>query len=193
MNSKQESLQYSAALAITRVIKGTSSSKLHKKFGLESLKLRKTFRRPCSSDNITSTGHPTYLFNLIPKSTHGCQKRFSCKIPTYECRTDTFMHFFFPWIFATWNQIHPETWNASVGVFMKHLLYEIRPVPHAVYNTYNYNGLKLVTWLRLGLSHLNEHRFDHIFENFIDPLCTCRLSQYLTSSRAAITMTLSDI
>ena len=29
--------------------------------------------------------------------------------------------------------------------------------------------------LRLGLSHLNEHRFNHNFENCINPLCTCTL------------------
>ena len=44
MSRKQVSLQYSAALAITGVIKGTSRSKLHNELGLESLKLRKTFR-----------------------------------------------------------------------------------------------------------------------------------------------------
>ena len=72
MNRKQVSLQYSAALAITGVIKGTSRSKLHNELGLESLKLRKTFRPLYWSDNMTSTGHPIYLLNLIPKSTHGC-------------------------------------------------------------------------------------------------------------------------
>ena len=29
--------------------------------------------------------------------------------------------------------------------------------------------------LRLGLSHLNEHRFNHNFQNCINPLCTCSL------------------
>ena len=29
--------------------------------------------------------------------------------------------------------------------------------------------------LRLGLSHLNEHRFNHNFNNCINPLCTCSL------------------
>ena len=74
MNSKQKSLQYSAAFPITGVIKEISRSKVYKIFGMESLKLRKTSRRPCSSDNIISTGHPIYLFNLIIKSTNGCQK-----------------------------------------------------------------------------------------------------------------------
>ena len=32
-----------------------------------------------------------------------------------------------------------------------------------------------LTRLRLGLSHLNEHRFNHNFKNCINPLCTCSL------------------
>ena len=39
-----------------------------------------------------------------------------------------------------------------------------------VYNIKNYNGLKLLPRLRLGLSHLNAHRFNHNFQNCINPL-----------------------
>ena len=38
INSKLESIQYNAALAITGAIKGTSRSQLYKELGLESLK-----------------------------------------------------------------------------------------------------------------------------------------------------------
>ena len=36
-------------------------------------------------------------------------------------------------------------------------------------------GLKLLTRLRLGLSHLNEHRFNHNFKSCLNHLCTCSL------------------
>ena len=36
-------------------------------------------------------------------------------------------------------------------------------------------GLKLPTRLRLGLSHLNEHRFNHNFDSCSNPLCSCSL------------------
>ena len=155
-------------MAVTGIIKGTSRTKLYKKLGLESLKSRRTFRCLCSFHEILSTGLPTYLFSLIPKSTHGYQTRTLGNIPTYQCRTDTFKRSFFSWTIVTWNKIHLET------VFKKHLsLKEICPVPHLVYNICNPNGLKLLTRLRLGLSHLNEHRFNHNFEDCINPLCTC--------------------
>ena len=51
INSKLESIQCNAALAITGALKGTSRSKLYKELGLESLKSRRTLRRLCTSQN----------------------------------------------------------------------------------------------------------------------------------------------
>ena len=41
-----------------------------------------------------------------------------------------------------------------------------------IYNTHIPIRLKLLTGLRLGLSHLNEHKFKHNFQDYINPLCT---------------------
>ena len=41
--------------------------------------------------------------------------------------------------------------------------------------TFNPMGLKLLTRLRLDLSHHFEHRFNQIFQSFINPLCSCSL------------------
>ena len=45
----------------------------------------------------------------------------------------------------------------------------------ANFNVCNFAGFRLLTRLQLGLSHLNEHRFNHNFQNCINPLCTCSL------------------
>ena len=37
-------------------------------------------------------------------------------------------------------------------------------------------GLKLLTSFRLGLSHLNEHRFNHNFQSCINPSSSCSLT-----------------
>ena len=34
-------------------------------------------------------------------------------------------------------------------------------------------GIKLLTRLRLGLSHLREHKFKHNFQDCLNPLCLC--------------------
>ena len=51
----------------------------------------------------------------------------------------------------------------------------IRLIPYSVFGIFNPQGLKLITRLWLGLSHLNEHRFKHNFNDCINPLCTCGL------------------
>ena len=66
-----ESVQYCAVLAITGAIKVISRFKLCKELELESLKSRKTLWCLYSFYEIISTGIPTDLFNLIPKSTNG--------------------------------------------------------------------------------------------------------------------------
>ena len=81
---------------------------------------------------------------------------------------------------STWRTSNMKKFS-SLTVFKKHLLKEIRHVLHSVYNICYPNGLKLLTRLRLGLSHLNEHRFNHNFKNCINPLCTCSLEVKSTS------------
>ena len=40
-------------------------------------------------------------------------------------------------------------------------------------NCHNPEGIKLITRLRLGLSHFREHKFKHSFKDTINPLCNC--------------------
>ena len=81
-----------------------------------------------------------------------------------------------------------------ITVFSKQSLKEIQPDPHPVYNTYKSIGLKL-TRLIIGLSHLNEHRFNHNSESCVKPLCACSLKAGTTTffSCTAITLTLTDL
>ena len=89
-----ESVQYNASLAITGAIKGTSRLKLYNEIGLESLKFRRWFR--CTFYKIKSTGLPSYLFELIPKSSHMYNTRSLEDVATLYSRTDIFKYSFFP-------------------------------------------------------------------------------------------------
>ena len=44
---------------------------------------------------------------------------------------------------------------------------------NSVYNCHNLKGIKLITRLHLGLSHLREHKFKHNFQESLNPLCNC--------------------
>ena len=58
-------------------------------------------------------------------------------------------------------------------IFKKYLLNFIRSNSNNVFNINNPLGLKLLTRVRIGFSHLKEHKFKHNFQDSVDPLCSC--------------------
>ena len=44
-----------------------------------------------------------------------------------------------------------------------------------IYNVHNPVGLKLLSRLRIGVSHLNQHKLNHNFPDWLNPLCSCSL------------------
>ena len=51
--------------------------------------------------------------------------------------------------------------------------YFIRPEANNIFNVYNAKGIKLLTRLGVGFSHLKKHNFRHNFIDAINPLCSC--------------------
>ena len=45
-------------------------------------------------------------------------------------------------------------------------------MPNSIYNIHNPLGVKYLTRLRIGFSHLKEHKFKHNFHYSIDPMCS---------------------
>ena len=92
------------------------------------------------------------------------------KIIQHHCRTDTFSC-----TIVEWNKLDLQCHKCTYNVFRNHLLKSIQPLSNPIYNIHHALGIPLLTRLRLGLSHINEHRFNHNFANYINPLCTCTL------------------
>ena len=172
---KLESVQYKAALAITGAIQGTSREKIYKELGLESLKNRRWYKRLYCVFKIMNEEAPEYLTNILPK----CQQTIATRnsnIPTFYCRTDCFKFSFFPSTLKDWFNLDSSIRNSeSLAIFKTRLLSLIRPFQSNVYNIFDPIGLKLLTRLRLGFSHLNEHKFRHNFQDCLNPLCLCSL------------------
>ena len=61
----------------------------------------------------------------------------------------------------------------SINLFKKNILTFIRLGPNKVFNIYNPYGLKLLTRLRLGLSHLRGYKFNHNFSDSLDEIWLC--------------------
>ena len=173
--NKIESIQYNCALAITGAIKGTSREKLYRELGLEYLVQRRWFRRLSYFYRINSSKLPHYLFQLIPTISHNYLTR-NVNIPPLRCRTNFYSDSFIPYSIKEWNNIDPDVRNlTSYTAFRKYLLKMIRPSPNNLYGVHDPVGLKLLTRIRLSLSHLREHKFRHNFQDTVNPLCTCSL------------------
>ena len=172
---KLESVQYKVTFAITGAIKGSSREKIYQELGFKSLKSRRWYKRLCCMYKIMNDKAPAYIKNLIPECTLTVRTRGN-RLPTFHCRTDCFRDSFFPSTLNDWFNLDVEIRNfESLAIFKTKLVSFIRPVSSNVYNIFGPVGLKLLTRLRLGFSHLNEHRFRHNFQDCINPLCSCSL------------------
>ena len=49
----------------------------------------------------------------------------------------------------------------------------VRSLENSVFTCHNPIGIKYLTRIRLGFSHLRYHKFKHGFLDAIDPLCSC--------------------
>ena len=118
---------------------------------------------------------PEYLYNLISND-HRTYTRNLSSVETYFAEQVHLNIYFFLYSISEWNKLDPDLRNAkSYSTFRKSLLKSGRPSPNHIYKIHDPLGLKLLTRLRLSLSHLNEHRFNHNFDSCINPLCSCSL------------------
>ena len=62
----------------------------------------------------------------------------------------------------------------STATFKRAILDFIRPNPTPYFKTNRLLGFVFLTRLRVGFSHLREHKFRHGFLDIVDPICSCR-------------------
>ena len=170
---KLESVQYSAARAVSGTWKGTSREKLYAELGWESLSSRRWSRRLILFYKFINSLTPEYTADPIPPQR---QSRYSLRnqdvIGRIRARTEKFQSSFYPHCLSEWNKLDPEIRLApSVAAFKKKLLSKIRPVPKSVFRIHDPTGLSYLTQLRVGLSKLNFHKFKHNFRDTINPMC----------------------
>ena len=89
---------------------------------------------------------------------------------------------FFPATIIEWNNLDPTPRNSKIFVdFKNSILKFIRPSPSNVFNCNSYKGIRLITRLRVGMSHLREHKFEYNFQDCLNPICSCGLDIESTS------------
>ena len=138
------------------------------------LKLKKTliwFRKLCLFYKIVNDKSPSYLFDYIPSTDRIYNTRNAANVPRIKSKHDFFKNSYIPSTIIERNKLDQDIRNAeSYALFRKHLLSFIRPEANNIFNVHNTKGIKLLTRLQVGFSHLKEQKFRH---NFLDAICIC--------------------
>ena len=61
----------------------------------------------------------------------------------------------------------------SFSILKSNILKFIRPTPNGIFNCENHREIKLITRLRVGLSHLRGHKFKHSFQDALNSISSC--------------------
>ena len=170
---KIESVQYSAALAVTGAWRGTSREKIYAELGWESLNSRRWSRRMTLFYKIMNNLTPQYTKEPIPpnhKSQYSLRNQDA--IGRLRPRTEKFQSSFYPNCISEWNKLDPAIRNSpSIAVFKSKLLSIIRPPARSVFGVHDPKGLSYLSQIRVGLRKLNFHKFKHNFRHTINPMC----------------------
>ena len=95
-HQKLESLQYSACLAITGAICGSSREVIYQELGFQSLQQLHWYRKLCSFYKVFKNKSPHYLFNIIPISNAGHSTPNHVNIQLFKTNHNFFKNSFFP-------------------------------------------------------------------------------------------------
>ena len=141
-HQKLESIQYNACLAITGAIRGTSKEKLYQEIGLESLQLRRWYRKLRMFYKVFKRRSPQYLFKLIPEKTSSYVTRNAENIPLFNMKHNFYRNSFFPSSIIEWNNLDPKLRNSeNHSIFKNNILKFIRHKPNIFLTTAILRGL----------------------------------------------------
>ena len=173
---KLESLQYQAALAVTGAWRGTSTDKIYEELGWETLTNRRWYRRMSLFFLIANKQAPQYLCNIITPLIHRRNRHQgdinAVYFEQFFCRTIKFSDSFIPSCVKNWNELDETLKNAaSKTSFQRSLVKLVRPLKSNNFNIVDNVGLKYLTQLRVHLNDLKKYKFDHNFEDTVDPMC----------------------
>ena len=120
-------------LAIAGVIRSASKEKLYQELGLESLRLRRWYKKLCLFYETFKTQHPEYLFHLIPVRRAPYTTRNVHNLPIFKSKHIFFKNSFFPSTTSEWNKLYPSLRiSESFLTFKKNILQFIRPAANSV-------------------------------------------------------------
>ena len=165
-----ESVQYSAALAVSGAWNGTNMDRLYEELGWEPLYYRMWQRQLTHFYKLVNSQTPQHLAQYIPEQRHNPYNLRHCNTyPIVSARTERFSHTYFPYCVREWNQLDSNIrTQPMVSSFKRKRIAIIRPEKRS---TFKVSDLKLLTRLRVKFSDLCEHKLRRNF--YITLMCLC--------------------
>ena len=100
--------------------------------------------------------------------------RYKNSISLFNVKHDYFKNYFFPLTTIEWNNLDSNIRNSeSLAIFKKRILAFRGPSANSTFHCHCPEGLKLITRLRLSLSHLRFHKFKHNLQDTLNPISCC--------------------
>ena len=129
------------------------------------------YRNLCCFYKVFKTQSPRYLFEVIPTAKRAYITRNNDKLPHFKVKHNYFKNYFFPSTVIEWNKLDSNIRNSEILTsFKTKVLKFIGPTENSIFLCNNPKEIQLLTRLKLGLSHLGDHKFKH---NFQDTICNC--------------------
>ena len=101
---------------------------------------------------------------------------------TVSCKFEYFKNSFIANVINESNKLDPDIRSStSYSLFRNALLKFIRPAERKIFNINDSVGVKLLTRLRLGFSHLREHNLRHGFRDILNPVCPSSIETETTA------------
>ena len=111
---------------------------------------------------------------MIPTARQAYMTRHENSVSLFNVKHDSFKNSFLPSTVIEWNKLDSNIRNSeSLALFKKRILSFIRPFANSTFHCQNLKALKLITRLRIGLSHLQFHKFKHSFQDTLNSICNC--------------------
>ena len=171
---KLESVQYSAALALTGAWRGASREKLYDELGWESFNFRHWSRRLILFYKIFNNLTPDYSRYPIPdfqEPSYELLRRAA--IEQVFARTTGFKSSFHSNCLLEWINLNQDIRQSnSLAIFEKRLFSTICPPAKSVFGIHNLRWWPILTQIRVGPSTQIFHKFKHSFNDTMNPLCS---------------------
>ena len=173
LTKRLESVQYTAALAVTGAWKGTNKSKLLDELGWEYLHDRRRYCRLTHFFKLLKGDAPEYMTTPTPQSEHlNYSLQEQNVFEPFATKPQGYYNSYYSYCFREWNKLDPSLRSIdSLSKFKAKLIKSLRPPKRSVFKISDIVSVRLLMRLRLGFSHLQEHKFRRNSSNSSRCIC----------------------